>query len=117
MGDSHRAFKTFEDLFGDVHRTWRRGQTVTGTFVSEGKRVTITIYPDGTTQEHEEQARGGGSYSSVYRSDGRSTSIQISGDPREFLLDAVRNSGLPFAGLLMPVVSFLVFALCNPLVV
>jgi len=111
--DRSRAFRTFEDLFGDVHSSWRPGMTVSGTLVSNGKRVKLTIHPDGTTEEQESAASGKGSYSSVYKSDGHSTSITIDGDPREFLMDQLKASGFLPAGL-VSIVSMLLFTICSP---
>eukprot|EP00747_Dinoflagellata_sp_TGD_P190701 gnl/TRDRNA2_/TRDRNA2_52898_c0_seq1.p1 gnl/TRDRNA2_/TRDRNA2_52898_c0~~gnl/TRDRNA2_/TRDRNA2_52898_c0_seq1.p1 ORF type:complete len:234 (+),score=40.15 gnl/TRDRNA2_/TRDRNA2_52898_c0_seq1:144-845(+) len=111
--DSSRAFRTFEDLFGDVHQRWRPGMTVSGEFVSKGKRVRITIQPDGTTEEQQEDAKFGGSYSSVYTSDGTSTSIHVSGDIRELLMDAA-SSRLPWP--LAPLLAMIISLLCHPLV-
>jgi hypothetical protein len=110
--DRDRAYRTFDDLFGDVHSSWREGHTVSGTFKSNGKKVKITIYPDGTTEEHEEESSRGGSYTSFYQSDGQSTSIEITGDPREFLLEMA--SGVPALQAGLPVISFLMFYVCSP---
>jgi len=114
--DSARAFRTFDDLFGSVHQRWRPGMTVSGTIVSQGKKIRITISPDGATEEQEESVSSGRSYSSIYTSDGRSTSIQINGDPRELILDLVK-SNIPFPTLLMPAVSFVLFTVCHPLLI
>ncbi|CAE7278864.1 unnamed protein product [Symbiodinium natans] len=65
--DRSRAFRTFRDHFGNVHARWTPGMTVTGTYVAAGKKVTITIYPDGATEEHEEDAAGPGGYSTALR--------------------------------------------------
>lgn len=115
MYDRQRAFRTFDDLFGDVHQSWRPGATVTGTIVSGGKRVTITIYPDGTTDEREETRVGGGSYSSMYKKDGGNIQISINGDPREFMLDMMRTH-LPLPGFIMSTLSMVMAFVCNPLV-
>jgi len=110
--DTGRAFRTFEDLFGDVHKRWRPGMTVSGTIAAGGKKVKITIHPDGSTEEHEGQAKG--SYSTLYQSDGTSTSFHIEGDPRELVVDFMK-SWLPLPSMLMPMVSMVIFTLCNPL--
>ena len=56
---------------------------VSGSLVRDGKRLSITIHPDGTTDEREEQvsSRGGGySYVSTSGGGGGSvTSIQLNG--------------------------------------
>merc|ERR1712032_1421734 len=87
--------------------------TVSGTLVSAGKKVKITILPDGTTEEHEEAAEG--SYSAMYTSDGRSTSIHIEGDPREFIVDLVKSK-VPLPAVVMSALSAAIFFLCHPLV-
>ena len=61
--------RTFEEAFGDVWSTWQPGHTVEGSFVRGGRRVTIKIHPDGTSDETEEQVRNTrGSYSKISRS-------------------------------------------------
>eukprot|EP00933_Yihiella_yeosuensis_P074010 TRINITY_DN82825_c0_g1_i1.p1 TRINITY_DN82825_c0_g1~~TRINITY_DN82825_c0_g1_i1.p1 ORF type:complete len:222 (+),score=33.44 TRINITY_DN82825_c0_g1_i1:112-777(+) len=111
--DSARAYATFEDLFGTVHNRWKPGKTVTGTIVSGGKKKKLTIYPDGTTEESEE--KGSGAYSSVWESDGHSTSIQLSGDISGMVLDLLGPS-IPLASFLLPVISMFFAFICNPLV-
>ncbi len=69
------AYDTFEGLFGDVHRSWRQGRTVTGTYLAAGRRVRLTILPDGTTEEHDELAGTSGRYSSVFKLDPGRTDI------------------------------------------
>mmetsp|Transcript_117062 Transcript_117062/g.342892 ORF Transcript_117062/g.342892 Transcript_117062/m.342892 type:complete len:111 (-) Transcript_117062:93-425(-) len=88
--------------------------TVSGTIVSGGKRVKITIQPDGTTEEHEDTVGGDASCSSVYTSDGDSTSIEIHGHPRDVILDIVQNN-VPLSWLITPVLSAILAVLCNPL--
>merc|ERR1712039_448675 len=88
--------------------------TVSGTIRQGGKKVKITILPDGTTEESEVKDSGRGSYSSVYQSDGRSTSISINGDPREFIIDQLTAS-LPLPEVLLPVISTVVMTLLHPL--
>ena len=39
-------------------RQWRLGRTVSGILVENGKRVCITIHPDGSTEEREDSANG-----------------------------------------------------------
>jgi len=113
--DTARAFRTFEDLFGDVHKNWKPGMKVSGTFVSSGRRARITINPDGSTEEHEESAGRGASYSSLYRSDGQSTSIEFQGDLGALVLDSLQKY-VPLPALLIPAVALLLTVLCNPFV-
>eukprot|EP00929_Paragymnodinium_shiwhaense_P076254 TRINITY_DN39175_c0_g1_i3.p1 TRINITY_DN39175_c0_g1~~TRINITY_DN39175_c0_g1_i3.p1 ORF type:complete len:257 (-),score=30.26 TRINITY_DN39175_c0_g1_i3:76-780(-) len=113
--DSRRAHATFDDLFGDVHRSWKPGMTVSGTLVNNGKRVKITIHPDGTTEEHEEKADGRGKYSTMYKADGNSVSLHIDGDVRELIVDTLREK-LPLPEFAMSLLSTAIFAICNPLV-
>ncbi|CAE8630675.1 unnamed protein product, partial [Polarella glacialis] len=113
--DARRAFRTFEDLFGDVHRRWQPGMTVSGTIVSAGKKVKITIYPDGATEESEGASSGPGGYSSLYSSDGRgSTSIHIEGDISQMIVDMVVSKIPPWASAIIPVLSLVLMVLCNP---
>ncbi|CAJ1395571.1 unnamed protein product [Effrenium voratum] len=106
-----RAFRTFEGLFGDVHARWRPGLKVTGTFKSRGKKVTITIHPDGTTEEHEEVSRGGG-YSSVTTigEDGAQSNMQISLD----LSQLAENFENPLLRWSVSILLPLLVCLCNP---
>ena len=98
FGDPRR---TFEDAFGDVWSTWQPGQSVVGSFVRGGKRVTITIHPDGSSDETEEQVRDTrGSYSRISRSGPggmqQHTSVHIEvGSVGELLAAAVLPSFLP----------------------
>jgi len=55
-----RDFSSASDLF-DAHfaeglmRQWRAGTTVSGILIMDGKRLKITIHPDGSTSEAEEE--------------------------------------------------------------
>ena len=55
-------------------RDWKPGMQMSGTLVRGGKRTTVTIHPDGTTEEREEElspgtAGRGGSYRHVHVTD------------------------------------------------
>ena len=88
--DFHRAASMFNENFGEaLARDWQPGTRVSGTLVRGGKRVTITIHPDGTTDETEEEGARG-SYSYVSRSGpGGGTQIHIEGSIGRALADAV----------------------------
>lgn len=63
-GDSHifegRDFDSASDLF-DAHfgqglmRQWRPGMTVSGILISDGRRISITVHPDGALEEREHE--------------------------------------------------------------
>lgn len=83
----HRAAAIFRENFGEsLASEWRPGMMVQGSLVRGGKRVTVTIHPDGTSEEHEEDA-GKGEYTYVSRSGagGSYTSIQFNGSPGQAL--------------------------------
>lgn len=65
--DFARASDLFNENFGEaIARQWQPGMRVCGTLMRDGKRTTITIHPDGTTEEREEAASGRrGAYRSV----------------------------------------------------
>merc|ERR1719436_1582803 len=79
--DFARAANMFNENFGEaLAQQWRPGQLVSGTLVRNGKRITITIHPDGTSDEKEEEgARGAYSCVKTTSAHGSSTSIQING--------------------------------------
>mmetsp|Transcript_19927 Transcript_19927/g.45967 ORF Transcript_19927/g.45967 Transcript_19927/m.45967 type:complete len:207 (-) Transcript_19927:283-903(-) len=52
--DARRASDMFDANFGEaLARQWQPGMRVSGTLVSGGKRISVTIHPDGTTEEAE----------------------------------------------------------------
>lgn len=72
-------------------RQWSPGASVSGTLVRDGRRVKITIHPDGSSDEEESDAAAGGrgGYSMVKRSGGQhghSVHIEIN-DMGAFLQD------------------------------
>ena len=81
--DFGRASDLFNATFGQaLVQQWRPGLTVSGILVSEGKRISITIHPDGTTEEHEHGADGRAGYFStttVMPGGGRVYNIQLTG--------------------------------------
>eukprot|EP00930_Biecheleria_cincta_P069950 TRINITY_DN57622_c0_g1_i1.p1 TRINITY_DN57622_c0_g1~~TRINITY_DN57622_c0_g1_i1.p1 ORF type:complete len:232 (-),score=28.70 TRINITY_DN57622_c0_g1_i1:178-873(-) len=89
--DFARAANMFNENFGEtLAQQWRPGQCVSGALVQNGKRVTITIHPDGSTEEKEE-AGVRGAYSCVRSTGehGSSTSIQINGSVGQAFADYV----------------------------
>lgn len=49
-----RASDDFNAHFGHaLMQLWQPGLTVDGTLIWDGKKTTVTIHPDGTTEEHE----------------------------------------------------------------
>ena len=102
--DFARASQMFHANFGEsVAAQWRPGMQVSGTLVRNGKRVTVTIHPDGTSDEHEEMARGNAAYSYVSSSGpgGGGSTVVITGSLGQAFADAV----LPQAMQRMPVVG------------
>ena len=91
--DFARASQMFHDNFGGaVAAQWRPGMKVSGMLVRNGKRVTITIHPDGTSDETEELAGSSAAYSYVSSSGGAGgtgTHIQITGSLGQAFADAV----------------------------
>ena len=77
-----RASRVFEGSFGDtLWRQWRPGMSITGTLVRDGKRVTITIHPDGSSDEEEQRSAGRGGYTMVKQSGGGGgTSVHLQVD-------------------------------------
>mmetsp|Transcript_82949 Transcript_82949/g.134489 ORF Transcript_82949/g.134489 Transcript_82949/m.134489 type:complete len:138 (+) Transcript_82949:588-1001(+) len=68
----------FKEDFGEsIWRDWKHGDRVEGVLIKNGKKYTMTIFPDGSVQEKEEQnthnSKGGGG--STYR-----TSVRTSAD-------------------------------------
>ena len=54
--DFFRASQMFNENFGEaLANDWRPGMRVSGTLVRNGKRVTVTINEDGTSDEREEE--------------------------------------------------------------
>ena len=81
--DFGRASDLFNATFGrQLMEQWRPGLTVSGILVSDGKRISITIHPDGTTEEQEHGADGRAGYFStttVMPGGGRLYNIQLTG--------------------------------------
>jgi DnaJ-class molecular chaperone len=91
--DFARASQMFHENFGGaIAAQWRPGMKVSGMLVRNGKRVTITIHPDGTSDETEETAGSSAAYSYVSSSGGAGgtgTHIQITGSLGQAFADAV----------------------------
>ena len=90
--DFHRASQMFHENFGEaLAQQWRPGMQVSGTLVRGGRRVTITIHPDGTSDEIDAAAGNGNAAYSYVRSTGGGggTQIQITGSLGQAFADAV----------------------------
>lgn len=119
--DFRWADSVFEEDLGDtLSKQWQPGMTVSGVLVRNGKRFTITIHPDGATDEAEEAAAGGGKgggYRSVKRvgADGSTSyAINIEGGAglAELLVPAWVTS-LPVLGTaIVAVVSWIPMLCC-----
>lgn len=111
-----QARATFEDLFGDVHERWRPGMTVQGIIISGGKKVKITIQPDGTTEEISQEVGGRTQSSYIYTNDGRGgTTIQLSGDPSEIVKALLPMDRLPqwLTALVTPMIPVVLYLSCG----
>uniref|UniRef100_A0A7S3RQW5 J domain-containing protein n=1 Tax=Emiliania huxleyi TaxID=2903 RepID=A0A7S3RQW5_EMIHU len=91
--DMRSAEAMFHASFGEsLAASWQPGSRVSGTLVRDGKKVTVTIHPDGTSDEREEAASRSAGYSYVSRSStgpggGSFTSVHISGSLGQALAD------------------------------
>eukprot|EP00316_Scyphosphaera_apsteinii_P012600 CAMPEP_0119339318 /NCGR_PEP_ID=MMETSP1333-20130426/98018_1 /TAXON_ID=418940 /ORGANISM="Scyphosphaera apsteinii, Strain RCC1455" /LENGTH=218 /DNA_ID=CAMNT_0007350815 /DNA_START=20 /DNA_END=676 /DNA_ORIENTATION=+ len=105
--DFQRASQMFQENFGEaLAQSWRPGKFVTGTLVRDGKRISITINPDGTTDEKEEEGAAGKSeYSFVQQSEGGSTTIQFSGSIGQALADYVLPQSMQRVPIVGPALS------------
>ena len=80
--DFNQASELFKESFGEtLWKNWHPGQKITGVLQRKGKRVSITIHPDGSSEEEEVDTAAGGSYTYVKSggSGGTSVSVSISG--------------------------------------
>jgi len=105
--DVFRASQLFRENFGEsLAADWRPGQRVEGTLVRGGKRVSVTIYPDGTSDEREESTLGG-DYTYVSRSGagGSFTSVQITGSLGKALSGMIVPQTMQRVPLVGPVVT------------
>ena len=67
--DCRSASDLFNAHFSQMlMQRWEPGQTVSGTLVADGKRIRITIHPDGSTDEHEHTVSGRASSLYMYLS-------------------------------------------------
>ena len=91
--DFGRASAMFDANFGEsLMRQWRPGMTISGTLVQNGKRIKITIHPDGTTEESE--GAGGGAY--------RSTTTTLPGGGTMKVVQFEGSLGENLAAMLVP---------------
>ena len=91
--DFGRASAMFDANFGEsLMRQWRPGMTISGTLVQNGKRIKITIHPDGTTEESE--GAGGGAY--------RSTTTTLPGGATMKVVQFEGSLGENLAAMLVP---------------
>ena len=93
--DFGRASEMFNANFGEsLMRQWQPGMTVSGTLVTGGKRVSITIHPDGTTEEKE--------FSASARAQYRSTTTTMAGGGTMHTVQLEGSLGENLASLLVP---------------
>ena len=99
-------------------KQWQPGMRISGTMVANGKRVSVTIHPDGTTEETEGASGRSGGYRSVSTSGpgGSTHSVHFEGgigqNLASFLVpDAVANVPLVGPGLIA-VVAWVPTLLC-----
>jgi DnaJ-class molecular chaperone len=93
--DFARASEMFNANFGEsLMRQWSPGMRVSGTLVSGGKRMHITINPDGTTEEREDSAGGRAAY--------RSTTTTMAGGGTVHTIQLQGSLGDNLAAFLVP---------------
>jgi hypothetical protein len=105
--DFFRASQLFRENFGEsLAADWRPGQRVHGTLVRGGKRVSVTIHLDGTSEEREESTLGG-DYTYVSRSGagGSFTSVHITGSLGKALTGMIVPQTMQRVPLVGPVVT------------
>lgn len=106
--DFARASQMFHDNFGDsVAAQWRPGMQVSGTLVRNGKRLTVTINPDGTSDEKEESTHGNAAYSFVSSSGpgGGGSTVVITGSLGQAFADAVLPEAMQRVPLVGPALN------------
>ena len=118
--DFSRANDMFNANFGEaLMRQWQPGMRISGTMVANGKRVSVTIHPDGTTEETESATGRTGGYRTVSTSGpgGSMHTVHLEGGLGEnlaaFLLPEV-VAGLPVVGpAMVTAVSWVPTLLCG----
>ncbi|KAJ1491310.1 DnaJ domain-containing protein [Baffinella frigidus] len=93
--DFNQASELFKENFGEtLWKHWSPGQEITGVLQRHGKRISVTIHPDGSSEEHEEDSAGG-SYTYVKSggSGGTSVSISFSGGLGQLFSDMLMPRG------------------------
>ena len=105
--DLFRASKMFGENFGEALASdWSPGMQVSGTLVRGGKRVTVTIFPDGTSEECEATTRGGDmTYVNRSGAGGSFTSVQIQGSVGKALASAIVPESMQRVPVVGPAVS------------
>ena len=91
-----------------MHCQWQPGMRVSGTMVANGKRVSVTIHPDGTTEESEaSSSRRAGGYRSVSTSGpgGTMHTVHLEGGLGENLASFLLPEALANAPLVGPVLT------------
>jgi len=110
--DFGRAADIFNENFGEaLMRQWQPGMSISGTLVRNGKRTTITIHPDGTTEEREAggaSARGGANYrtqSTTFAGGGSMHTVHFEGGLGENLAAMLLPEGLAQTPLVGPALT------------
>ena len=97
--DFGSANDMFDATFGQaLMRQWRPGLTVSGTLVENGKRISITIFPDGSLEEEEDESRYRGKLASYM-----STTTILPNGGRKHTISGIRITlGQYLAAILVP---------------
>lgn len=97
--DFGSASDMFDANFGQaLMRQWRPGLTVSGTLLENGKRISITIFPDGSLEEEEDESRYRGKLASYM-----STTTILPNGGRKHTISGVRITlGQYLAAILVP---------------
>ena len=109
--DFQSASRMFRENFGEaLANDWRPGMRIAGTLVRDGKRVTLTINPDGSSDEKEEVAmKNEGQYSFVTQSSPNSMHVQFTGSVGQAFADYLLPPTVTFVP--APIRPALAFAL------
>lgn len=111
--DFAQARRMFDENFGEaLAKQWSPGMRITGKRVQNGKAFTMTIHPDGTTEEEEVDAASSNSYQYVKRTSASGvTSVSINvnsfGDILTALVPGLSLLPTPVSVIVMSVLSWL----------